>query len=45
MAKDIYHIFIKQKLKVRNAQEVQANIILVSVQGHGTTSREKWANK
>jgi hypothetical protein len=35
----------EQRLKVRKALEVHANIILVSIQGYGTTSREKWANK
>jgi hypothetical protein len=34
-----------QRLKVRKALEVHANIILVSVQGYRATSREKWANK
>jgi hypothetical protein len=35
----------EQRLKVRKALEVHANIILVSVQGYEAKSREKWANK
>jgi hypothetical protein len=36
---------LKQRLKVRKALEVHANIISVSVQGYEATSRENWANK